>query len=96
MSSIAGNLQSHVSTAINTYKQYMPSAVYKYLDNEAARMTPVAPHFYLLPKLHKLPVINRANLHLLKGRPIAACHSWVTNPMSVYMAHVLNDACFKL
>lgn len=96
MSGIVGNLQSQVSTAINTYKQYMPSAVYKYLGNEAARMTPVVPHFYLLPKLHKLPVINRANLHLLKGRPIAACHSWVTNPMSVYMAHVLNDACFQL
>lgn len=96
MPNVINSLQTQVGNTINTYQQYMPSEVFKYLRSEAARLAPVVPHFYLLPKLHKLPAITRANLHLLKGRPIAACHSWVTNPMSVYMAHVLNDTCFRL
>jgi hypothetical protein len=40
----------------------------KYILNLAPAQARV-PHFYLLPKLHKLPV---------KGRPIVASHSWVT------------------
>jgi hypothetical protein len=55
----------------------------------------VVPFFYLLPKVHKLPTISREHLHLLKGRPIAACHSWVTNAMSVWLADVLNTTCFE-
>jgi hypothetical protein len=39
---------------------------------------------------------TRVHLHLLKGRPIAACHSWVTNGTFVYLADVLNDTCQQL
>jgi hypothetical protein len=56
----------------------------------------IVPFFYLLPKVHKLlPAISREHLHRLKGRPIAACYSWVTNAMSVWLADVLNTTCFE-
>lgn len=77
------------------YRPYLPADVYKYLQ-AAAAANHIVPFFYLLPKVHKLPAVTRQHLHLLKGRPIAACHSWVTNPMSVYLADVLNDTCFRL
>lgn len=45
---------------------------------------------YLLPKLHKMSSLDS----LLVGRPIAACHFWITTRMSVWLADLLNQ-CLK-
>jgi hypothetical protein len=45
--------------------------------------------------VHKLPAVTREHLPSLKGRPIAACHSWVTNALSVNLADVLNTVCYQ-
>jgi hypothetical protein len=42
-----------------------------------------------------LPAVTRKHLSSLKGRPIAACHSWVANALSVYLADVLNNVCYQ-
>lgn len=48
------------------------------------------PSLYLLPKLHKM---NSLDIPLV-GRPIAACHSWITTHMSIWLADLLNQ-CLK-
>lgn len=85
-------LQAQLQHLCERWKHALPETVYKYLLASAS--TPVqVPALYLLPKVHKLPAVTREHLHLLKGRPIAACHSWVTTAASVYLADVLNAAC---
>jgi hypothetical protein len=87
-------LQQRVRTLVDQYRCYLPEDVCIYL--EAASCEPsVVPYFYLLPKVHKLHAVTRAHLPSLKGRPIAACHSWVTNALSVYLADVLNSVCYQ-
>jgi hypothetical protein len=92
---IRSGLQQAALNLADQYRQYLPGDVYKY-PQAAAASEHIVPFFYLLPKVHKLPAVTRQHLHLLKGRPIAACHSWVTNAMSVYLADVLNDTCRQL
>lgn len=46
--------------------------------------------FYLLPKLHKMPSLSPSAP--IKGRPIAAGHSWITKNLSVYLGDLLNAA----
>jgi hypothetical protein len=46
------------------------------------------PHLYILPKLHKMKALKPPII----GRPIAACHSWITTNMSVFVADKLNSA----
>ncbi|CAM9668756.1 unnamed protein product [Discosporangium mesarthrocarpum] len=41
------------------------------------------PYFYIIPKVHKSPV---------SSRPIAAGHSWWTQPVSLVIAHFCNPA----
>lgn len=45
------------------------------------------PHLYIMPKLHKMHSMDSP----IVGRPIAACHSWVTTYASIWLADVLND-----
>lgn len=45
------------------------------------------PHLYIMPKLHKMASMSAP----IVGRPIAACHSWVTTYVSIWLADVLND-----
>ena len=95
MPGLIGTLQQRAQQLATAWGMHMPSNVSKYI--QAAACGPhTVPFFYLLPKVHKLPAVTREHLHLLKGRPIAACHSWVTNAMSVYLADVLNDTCHRL
>ena len=44
------------------------------------------PHLYILPKLHKMKALKPP----IVGRPIAACHSWITTNMSKFVADRLN------
>jgi hypothetical protein len=93
--SLVSALQRQAGELADAWANQLPGDVLKYI--RAAAVGPhTVPYFYLLPKVHKLPAVTREHLHLLKGRPIAACHSWVTNAMSVYLADVLNDTCHKL
>lgn len=48
-------------------------------------------HFYIMPKLHKMRSLTAPII----GRPIAACHSWVTTNMSKWLADKLNAALVK-
>jgi hypothetical protein len=48
-------------------------------------------HLYMMPKLHKM----RSLTDPIVGRPIAACHSWVTTNMSKWLADKLNAALLK-
>jgi hypothetical protein len=48
-------------------------------------------HLYMMPKLHKM----RSLTGPIVGRPIAACHSWVTTNMSKWLADKLNAALLK-
>ena len=89
------HLRRQVLRLSTVHRLHMPDDVYKYLK-AAAISDFTVPYFYLLPKVHKLPAVTREHLHLLKGRPIAACHSWVTNASSVYLADVLNHTCHHL
>lgn len=45
------------------------------------------PKFYILPKLHKVPV---------KGRPIVASCGWLTTPLSQWCSHKLNAIVAQL
>jgi hypothetical protein len=55
-----------------------------YVSQSLGYSTP--PQFYIMPKLHKMADL----LGPIKGRPIAACHSWLTTHASKYLAHHLN------
>jgi hypothetical protein len=92
MPGITSDLQRQALRLCQRWQQYLPVPVAKFLG-AAIDHPVVVPFFYLLPKVHKLPAISREHLHLLKGRPIATCHSWVTNAMSVWLADVLNTTC---
>jgi hypothetical protein len=48
-------------------------------------------HFYVMPKLHKM----RDLAGPIVGRPIAACHSWITTNVSIWLADILNTALNK-
>jgi hypothetical protein len=44
------------------------------------------PSLYILPKLHKMRSLDSPII----GRPIAACHSWITTHASIWLADLLN------
>jgi hypothetical protein len=87
-------LQKQLVTIVTRWRQAFPEDVYKYLMDSATHKVQV-PHLYILPKVHKMQAVTAEYLHQLKGRPIAANHSWVTTFASIYLADVLNEVCFK-
>jgi hypothetical protein len=48
------------------------------------------PSLYIMPKLHKMQSMDGPII----GRPIAACHSWITTYASIWLADLLNT-CLK-
>ena len=46
------------------------------------------PHLYILPKLHKMKQMQAPII----GRPIAACHSWISTNLSIYVSDLLQGA----
>lgn len=91
---IVAQLRKELGNIVTRWQPAFPEAVYKYLMNSAVSKVQV-PYFYLLPKVHKMQEITPEFLHQLKGRPIAANHSWVTTAASIYLADVLNEVCFN-
>jgi hypothetical protein len=46
------------------------------------------PHLYILPKLHEMKQMQAPII----GWPIAACHSWITTNLSIYVSDPLQGA----
>jgi hypothetical protein len=88
------SLRRQLTHLLHTWQHALPPDVYKYLMAGTSQEVQV-PAFYLLPKVHKMQEVTPQYLHQLKGRPIAANHSWVTTPVSIYLADVLNAACYS-
>ena len=77
--SLAG-IQRRMLCFIATLIGGIPPNEHKWLTAETERLNQL-PQFYIMPKLHKDPV---------KGRPIVACHSWSTWPLSKWVANRIN------
>lgn len=71
---------------VSRYECVLGTALCKFLLQGLQMKDP--PHLYMMPKLHKMKSMSAP----IVGRPIAACHSWVTTYASVWLADVLN-AC---
>ena len=70
-------IQRRMLSFIATLDGGIPPNEHKWLTKETERLSQL-PQFYIMPKLHKDPV---------KGRPIVACHSWSTWPLSKWVAN---------
>ena len=73
-------IQRRMLGFIATLDGGIPPNEHKWLTRETERLSQL-PQFYIMPKLHKDPV---------KGRPIVACHSWSTWPLSKWVANRIN------
>ena len=73
-------IQRRMLSFIATLDGGIPPNEHKWLTRETERLSQL-PQFYIMPKLHKDPV---------KGRPIVACHSWSTWPLSKWVANRIN------
>lgn len=80
----------HIHASACSFVRQLPSSVAyserKFLAARTAEQCTL-PSFYILPKLHKVPVV---------GRPIVASHSWVTTAMSKWVAFHLNKLMVAL
>lgn len=94
MPQLIQRLKQQLVNLLHTWQHALPPDVYKYLMAATIQEVQV-PAFYLLPKVHKMQEVTPQFLHQLKGRPIAANHSWVTTPASIYLADVLNAVCYS-
>ena len=66
---------------MNTYKRFLPPNNVKFLrsfDNTPSSTKPAK--FYVIPKIHKTPMVSR---------PIAASHSYITRPISIYVDEIV-------
>ena len=73
-------IQEKMLGFIATLEGKIPPNEHKWLTRQTQRLGQL-PQFYIMPKLHKNPV---------KGRPIIACHSWCTWPLSKWVANRIN------
>jgi len=69
---------------VNTYSHFLPPNSLKFLrslDNNSRSLDPAK--FYIIPKIHKSPVV---------GRPIAASHSYITRPISIFVDELVKPS----
>jgi len=59
---------------MNIFKQFVTRDARKYLRSNDHFVNPAK--FYIIPKIHKNPMV---------GRPIAASHSYITRPISIFV-----------
>jgi hypothetical protein len=74
---------------VHRYSALFDEKLQEYLLQGLKMRTPA--HLYLMPKLHKMRNLAGSII----GRPIAACHSWVTTNLSKWLADKLNAALLK-
>eukprot|EP00455_Lapot_gusevi_P012915 TRINITY_DN1621_c0_g1_i1.p1 TRINITY_DN1621_c0_g1~~TRINITY_DN1621_c0_g1_i1.p1 ORF type:complete len:732 (+),score=48.12 TRINITY_DN1621_c0_g1_i1:349-2544(+) len=81
MPSIVRQIYGHLQTtlAFSALTQHLDKGIVKALLHLSPDQVTI-PEFYLLIKLHKQPVV---------GRPIVACHSWVTTAVSTYLDYIM-------
>jgi len=80
---------SKLSALVARYACTLGKKLSEFLLDGLQMTTPA--HLYIMPKLHKMRSLNGPII----GRPIAACHSWVTTNVSKWLADVLNTALAK-
>jgi hypothetical protein len=90
--SLLPRLRGALAALLMCFQYVVPEPVLKWL-RAGMHTHSTLPDFYLLPKLHKLLAVDVAHLPHLTARPIVASHSWVTTPVSTWLADVLNTAC---
>lgn len=63
---------------MSTYCQFIVPNVARFLRSYDHFVTPAK--FYVIPKIHKTPMV---------GRPIAASHSYITRPISIFVDELI-------
>ena len=63
---------------MSTYCQFIVPSVARFLCSYDHFVTPAK--FYVIPKIHKTPMV---------GRPIAASHSYITRPLSIFVDELI-------
>ena len=69
---------------VNSYSRFLPPNSLKFLcslDNNPRSLDPAK--FYIIPKIHKSPIA---------GRPIAASHSYITRPISIFVDELVKPS----
>ena len=69
---------------VNTYSHFLPPNSFTFLrslDNNSRSYHPAK--FYIIPKIHKSPVV---------GRPMAASHSYITRPISIFVDELVKPS----
>ena len=69
---------------VNSYSHFLPPNSLKFLrslDNTPRSLDPAK--FYIIPKIHKSP---------MAGRPIAASHSYITRPISIFVDELVKPS----
>ncbi|CAH3172873.1 unnamed protein product, partial [Porites lobata] len=69
---------------VNSFSHFLPLNSHKFLrsiDNVSSSFNPAK--FYIIPKIHKSPIV---------GRPIAASHSYITRPISIFVDELVKPS----
>ena len=69
---------------VNSFSHLLPLNSHKFLrsiDNVSSSFNPAK--FYIIPKIHKSPIV---------GRPIAASHSYITRPISIFVDELVKPS----
>ena len=69
---------------VNSFSHFLPPSSLKFLrslDNTPRSLDPAK--FYIIPKIHKSP---------MAGRPIAASHSYITRPISIFVDELVKPS----
>ena len=69
---------------LNSFSHFLPPNSHKFLrsiDNVSSSFDPAK--FYIIPKIHKSPIA---------GRPIAASHSYITRPISIFVDELVKPS----
>mgnify|MGYP001809584684 FL=1 len=74
-------------TLVNQYEGPLGMDVCKYALQGLQKCMQQPAHLYCLPKLHKMQCMKPP----IVGRPIAACHSWITTNISKVVGEMLNS-----
>lgn len=85
LSAVITSTCSKLKWLVGIYHGCLGDKVSEYLLQGLKMRQP--PHLYILPKLHKMASLDGP----IVGRPIAACHSWVTTCVSTWLADELNS-----
>lgn len=87
-------LRGQLQSLLTRWQNGIGSSMFKYMWALSEGVCPL-PRPYAMPKIHKLPSVERRFLAQLTGRVIVPCHSWITTGASQYLADLLNGVCAR-